>query len=374
MERLSALINRLKERHEAGCSNEELLLLVDRLKNELTGPFNSFEHPSPVVSVMMPVGYAPIAAGTQVPGAKVNELPVNGKIEDITSTNLKEGIINGEPPSLQENTIEKKMPPLPRPAFTVLRPPTVTVIEEEVIQQIQTPVVNDEIQQQNEILAVKEEIHQQIEAPVAEEIYQLTDIPVKEEVHEPSVMDDILGFLKFPKPEKRESPLAFSEEKEETGEKPLVFELDLKAGEVHNDFQSATEGPHEKEHFEEVVILEMPREQEKPKELHEILAARVVATPSGLTEGKKMLGDTLGSTRITDLRKGIAVNDRFRYIKSLFRGDETLFERSIKTINNFNILAEAQYWIQRELVIKLGWNDEDELVQQFYSLVSRRFL
>jgi len=67
------------------------------------------------------------------------------------------------------------------------------------------------------------------------------------------------------------------------------------------------------------------------------------------------------------------VNDKFVFISELFRGDEQMYERSIKTINTFHILAEAEYWMNRELKVKLGWNDNKETVQHFYQLVRRRF-
>ena len=92
-----------------------------------------------------------------------------------------------------------------------------------------------------------------------------------------------------------------------------------------------------------------------------------------LKQSKIDLGDTLVEVPIRDLRKAIGVNDRFLYINELFRGDEAFYERSIKTINSFSIFPEAEYWIQRELKIKNGWNDSDQLVKQFYGLVKRRF-
>lgn len=92
-----------------------------------------------------------------------------------------------------------------------------------------------------------------------------------------------------------------------------------------------------------------------------------------LRQSKIDLGDTLTEVPIRDLRKAIGVNDRFLFINELFRGDEAVYERSIKTINSFSIFAEAEYWIQRELKVKNGWNDNDEMVKQFYQLVKRRF-
>jgi hypothetical protein len=50
-----------------------------------------------------------------------------------------------------------------------------------------------------------------------------------------------------------------------------------------------------------------------------------------------------------------------------------MYERSIKTINNFSIFPEAQYWMERELKIKLGWDDSRQSAKDFYALVKRRF-
>ena len=76
---------------------------------------------------------------------------------------------------------------------------------------------------------------------------------------------------------------------------------------------------------------------------------------------------------IKDLKKAIGINDRYQFIQELFKGDETMYERSIKTINDFSIFPEAEFWIRRELKTKLGWNAEDPLVIQFDQLVRRRF-
>jgi hypothetical protein len=85
------------------------------------------------------------------------------------------------------------------------------------------------------------------------------------------------------------------------------------------------------------------------------------------------LQQRLQGTPIKDLRKAIGINDRFRFINELFRGDEVMYERSIKTINNFNIYPEAEYWISRELKVKLGWDIDSEAVLIFDQLVKRRF-
>jgi hypothetical protein len=85
------------------------------------------------------------------------------------------------------------------------------------------------------------------------------------------------------------------------------------------------------------------------------------------------IGHILTDSPIKDLKRAIGINDRFVFINELFRGDEVMYERSLKTINGFRIMAEAEYWIERELKVKLGWDDMKETTRHFYQLVKRRF-
>ncbi|QEH43630.1 hypothetical protein [Chitinophaga sp. XS-30] len=76
---------------------------------------------------------------------------------------------------------------------------------------------------------------------------------------------------------------------------------------------------------------------------------------------------------IKNLNEAIGINDKFQFIQELFRSDKTMYERSVKTINESTSLLEAENWIERELKIKLGWEESDPLVKQFYTLVRKRF-
>jgi hypothetical protein len=92
-----------------------------------------------------------------------------------------------------------------------------------------------------------------------------------------------------------------------------------------------------------------------------------------LKQGKTELLEILKESPVKDLRKAIGINDRFLFIDDLFRGDEAMYERSIKTINSFNIYPEAEYWIIRELKVKLGWDNDNKTVLHFDHIVKRRF-
>lgn len=109
------------------------------------------------------------------------------------------------------------------------------------------------------------------------------------------------------------------------------------------------------------------------KEINDTIAGNAASLNDKLKQSKIDLGDALTEAPVRDLRKAIGINDRFLFINELFRGDENMYERSIKTINSFNILPEAEYWIQRELKTKIGWSEGNETVQQFIQLVKRRF-
>ncbi|MBP6687244.1 MAG: hypothetical protein KA160_05245 [Lacibacter sp.] len=118
-----------------------------------------------------------------------------------------------------------------------------------------------------------------------------------------------------------------------------------------------------------------PKKQEQAlREVNEMVNGKQLSLNDQLGEQNGELGHKLNEgTSIRDLKKAIGINDRFVFINELFRGDEVMYERSIKTINNFSIYPEAQYWMERELKIKLGWDNDRPATQEFYALVKRRF-
>ena len=105
----------------------------------------------------------------------------------------------------------------------------------------------------------------------------------------------------------------------------------------------------------------------------QMLEPQVPSINDQLKENKVEVSDVLSAGPIKDLKKAKGINDRFLFINELFDGDESVFERSIKTINSFSIWPEADYWIRRELKTKLGWNNDSLSVKLFDQLIRRRF-
>lgn len=116
-----------------------------------------------------------------------------------------------------------------------------------------------------------------------------------------------------------------------------------------------------------------PKPAAAKKEINDHVAEEKPSLNEKLKTAATEISHKLTDAPVKDLKKAIGVNDRFLFINELFRGDEAMYERSIKTINGFSIYPEAEYWIRRELKTKLGWKDSDATVIEFDQLIKRRF-
>jgi hypothetical protein len=108
-------------------------------------------------------------------------------------------------------------------------------------------------------------------------------------------------------------------------------------------------------------------------DLNEVIGKQESSLNERLRTVQSELSEKLKDAPLHDLRKAIGINDRYLYINELFNGNEAMFDRSLKTLNAFTVYSEAEFWMQRELRIKLGWKEDNVLVQQFIQLVRRRF-
>lgn len=120
----------------------------------------------------------------------------------------------------------------------------------------------------------------------------------------------------------------------------------------------------------EIKLTEKPKEimveeVEVEKEMKELLIEVKIES--------KEVAAHIALEPIKDLKAAIGINDKFQFIQELFGGDEKDFESSLKTINAFNIYAEAQFWIKKELRIKNNWDEASASVKAFDQLIKRRF-
>ena len=82
------------------------------------------------------------------------------------------------------------------------------------------------------------------------------------------------------------------------------------------------------------------------------------------------LSDLLEKKNLSDFRKAFSLNDRFRFRRELFGGDEEKMNKAITDLNDIHSYDESVAYLNNEL----KWNIEDEAVADFIKLLEKRFL
>ena len=68
------------------------------------------------------------------------------------------------------------------------------------------------------------------------------------------------------------------------------------------------------------------------------------------------------------MASGIGLNDKFLYIRELFKGDNALYNNTIQYLDTTDSLQDALDYIQRHF----DWDEKNETSQHFISLVHSR--
>ncbi len=91
----------------------------------------------------------------------------------------------------------------------------------------------------------------------------------------------------------------------------------------------------------------------------------VVADKQGVS-----LSDMLEKKNLSDFRKAFSLNDRFRFRRELFGGDEEKMNKAIADLNDIRSYEDSVAYLND----RLKWNVEDEAVADFLKLLEKRFL
>lgn len=86
------------------------------------------------------------------------------------------------------------------------------------------------------------------------------------------------------------------------------------------------------------------------------------------------VGDKVAKSQVNDLKRAMGINERFLYANELFGGDMEAFSRAVEELNHVETEVDANRLLDENLAAKYRWNEEDETVVAFKSLVSRRFV
>lgn len=143
----------------------------------------------------------------------------------------------------------------------------------------------------------------------------------------------------------------------------------LEQVEIEEKIVEPVAAPLTNEHIDITPIKEEVIEVEK-----EIVREEVVITnetTSNTPEHNNIpLYELIEKKRLADFRKAFNLNDRFRFRRELFGGDENKMNQAIEAINTIETLNDALAYLE----LNFNWNREDEPVKEFITLLEKRYL
>lgn len=164
-----------------------------------------------------------------------------------------------------------------------------------------------------------------------------------------------------------------------------------KAERLEAEAALATQMQEQKSTYEPVQEMELPSVEELNEEKESVAtpaeatvaAEKTVSEPAASLSSASSHATTLEQSLphsislneviqkkfLADFRKAFSLNDRFRFRRELFGGDEGRMNEAISDLNELQSFEESITYLDK----KLKWNVEDEAVADFIKLLEKRF-
>lgn len=76
---------------------------------------------------------------------------------------------------------------------------------------------------------------------------------------------------------------------------------------------------------------------------------------------------------VSNIKAAIGINEKFAYLKELFKNNVNDYNEALERLNNFDSYADAEDYFQ-ELKVKYSWDSESKSFQGLADLLNRRYL
>jgi|SRR6185436_3538385 len=83
--------------------------------------------------------------------------------------------------------------------------------------------------------------------------------------------------------------------------------------------------------------------------------------------------EKLKSQPVTDLKKSIGINEKFKFVNELFDGHLQDYNEGIDFLNNCKTNEEAQNFIDQSLAPKFNWKKDSGVYHSLITLIQRKF-
>jgi len=153
---------------------------------------------------------------------------------------------------------------------------------------------------------------------------------------------------------------------------PVVVEVEISAPEEKNIVVEQKK----KIVKEEPLPVREEKQQQADSAKSTILAEKISPSdfhPINETLAQKKTGNDLSSKLQTapliSISSGIGLNDKFLFIRELFKSDNDLYNNTIQHLETVDSLANAMDYIHHHF----DWDEKNETTQKFINLVHRRY-
>jgi hypothetical protein len=153
-------------------------------------------------------------------------------------------------------------------------------------------------------------------------------------------------------------------------EKPVVTEIVKEETGFSFNFEPEKESLIEVSHNQKNLLDEIQEIGGDGIESKSSVNEQYASTP----DKAESLAEKLNKSKILDLKKGMGLNQRFLFTNDLFGGDKNTFEKTLDKLNACDTIIEAKAYLSSDIESAFEWDLESSTVQQFISLIERKFI
>jgi hypothetical protein len=175
---------------------------------------------------------------------------------------------------------------------------------------------------------------------------------------------EIIADMKSGHDEQKTAPDIIQEIKTEEAPEKITAPVDQKIMDERTNAINKTSKPVSKSGslFEEEPVV--ANKFESQQTIHDKIAK---------SKEEKSWHEKLQSQPVTDLKKSIGINEKFKFVNELFDGHLQDYNESIDFLNNCKTVNEAQNFIDDTLIPKFNWKKDSAVYQSLQSLIQRKF-
>lgn len=133
---------------------------------------------------------------------------------------------------------------------------------------------------------------------------------------------------------------------------------------IEKDF-TETESNIIKEIPVDITITPKENEIQSPK----LIPEKEIPKEKEISETPHFFGDIIEKRILSDLKKAISLNDKFRFQRDLFNGNANEMNEVLDFLNRTTTFTEAWNYLES----KYHWNMENDSVSTFKQLLEKRF-